>query len=141
MRFAGIKKQEIRETAEQDEGGIMGSQVGVVAAIAMIVVVVLVLMARLGGSERISPERAHELVDGGALLLDVRTPGEFGAGHIEGAVNIPVAELASRLDELGDKSGGIVVYCRSGARSARASAILSGAGFEHVDDLGSMSRW
>lgn len=86
-------------------------------------------------------EQAHALVANGAKLVDVRTPGEFAASHVPGAVNIPVGELGNRLKELGDPSAPIVLYCRSGARSARASGILKKAGFESVHDVGAMSRW
>ena len=90
---------------------------------------------------KISSQRAHELVDGGALLLDVRTPGEFASGHIDGAVNIPVQELAGRLGELDDKQRDIVVYCRSGSRSAQAKRLLAAEGYASVHDLGGIGRW
>ena len=84
---------------------------------------------------------ARALVNDGARLVDVRTPEEFSRDHIEGAVNIPVGELENRLGELGDKQGSVVLYCRSGARSARAKALLESRGFTRVVNLGSMSSW
>ncbi len=96
----------------------------------------------LGGSPaapRIDGTRAQELVSAGAVLLDVRTPAEFHAGHIKGAINIPVGELSRRLDEL-PSDGAVVVYCRSGARSARAARQLSTSGCE-IHDLGPMHAW
>jgi phage shock protein E len=84
---------------------------------------------------------AHALVEKGAVLVDVRTPQEFASGHIDGAVNIPVTDLAVRQAELGDKDQAIVVYCRSGARSASAKRTLEASGFTHVLDLGPMTRW
>lgn len=78
-------------------------------------------------------------VDEGAQLVDVRTPAEFAGGHVRGAVNIPVGDLASRADAL-DASRPVVVYCRSGARSAAAASQLRARGFE-VHDLGPMSAW
>lgn len=83
---------------------------------------------------------ARERVAQGALLLDVRTPAEFGDRHIPGAVNIPLQELAARLSELGPKQRSIVVYCRSGARSAVASQLMRGAGYD-VLDIGGMGSW
>ncbi len=78
----------------------------------------------------------------GALLLDVRTPEEFSAGHVEGAVNVPVQVLGEQLSTLpAKKDQDIVVYCRSGARSARAAGMLKNAGFAKVHDLGGMSNW
>ncbi len=49
-------------------------------------------------------------LDQGALLVDVRTPGEYAEGHLRGAVNVPVGELEGRLDELGVKGAPLVVY-------------------------------
>jgi phage shock protein E len=88
-----------------------------------------------------SPSEARALVANGAMLLDVRTPGEFAAGHIEGARNIPVDQLSARIAEVGPKETPVVVYCRSGARSGRAAALLRSAGFTRVEDVGAMSRW
>lgn len=82
---------------------------------------------------------ARRLVELGALLVDVRTPEEFSAGHIDGAVNIPLQALDRRMGELGPKDRSIVVYCRSGNRSSRARRMLESAGFSAVHDLGAMS--
>ena len=90
---------------------------------------------------RVSPDDAKRHVVDGALLLDVRTPVEFAAARLDGAVNIPVHELVARLDELGDRQRSVVVYCRSGVRSARAKRLLAARGFASVHDLGPMSRW
>lgn len=84
--------------------------------------------------------RARELVANGATLLDVRTHEEFVSHHLEGALNIPVQELPGRLGELGGVRGPIVVYCRSGGRSASAAQLLRGAGHE-VLDLGGIANW
>jgi len=74
------------------------------------------------------------------LLIDVRTPEEFASGHISGAVNIPVESLQSRLSEVSNVQP-IVVYCRSGNRSATASQILEQAGYSNVYDLGGIIDW
>jgi phage shock protein E len=84
---------------------------------------------------------ARALVKDGATLLDVRSPAEHAAGHIDGALNIPVGDLEQRLSELSGKDQPIVVYCRSGARSASAKRVLQGAGFTAVHDLGAAGRW
>jgi rhodanese-related sulfurtransferase len=74
------------------------------------------------------------------LLIDVRTLEEFASGHIEGSVNIPVEEMPGRLDEIpGDAP--VVVYCRSGNRSAAAARILTEAGYAPVYDLGGIQDW
>lgn len=74
------------------------------------------------------------------LLVDVRTPQEFAEGHIPGAVNIPVDALASRLAEV-PQGQPVVVYCRSGNRSATASQILAGAGYTSIYDMGAIFDW
>jgi len=65
--------------------------------------------------------------------VDVRSADEFAEGHIEGAINIPVDDIAARTAELGDKTQPVVVYCRSGKRAARAAATLREAGFTKVE--------
>jgi len=82
-------------------------------------------------------------IPAGALVVDVRTAAEFGGTHFPGAINVPVQEIAGRASELGDKGRPIVVYCRSGHRSAAAKAKLVEAGFTAVIDggaLGAMMR-
>ncbi len=92
-------------------------------------------------SADISAEKARELIKHGALLIDVRTASEFAVGHIEGARNIPVGELAKHSGDLGLKARGVIVYCASGARSAMAKRTLRSAGFQEVYNLGGMSNW
>jgi rhodanese-related sulfurtransferase len=74
------------------------------------------------------------------LLLDVRTPEEFASGHIPGAVNIAVESLMSRLSEV-PQNQPVVVYCRSGNRSATAAQILSDAGYANIYDMGAIFDW
>ena len=94
------------------------------------------------GGPTISGDEAKSLVKQGALLLDVRTTGEFAGGHVEGAVNIPVEELEAKLHAVpAKKDQTIVVYCQSGRRSSTARQILEKAGFSKVVDLGAMSNW
>lgn len=83
---------------------------------------------------------ARRLVEHGAVLLDVRSPFEYAASHLDGAINIPVEELARRTAEL-DPSVPVVVYCLSGHRSEEAGRILTGAGFDEVHDLGSLAGY
>jgi rhodanese-related sulfurtransferase len=91
------------------------------------------------------PTNAKKSVDANdqaALILDVRTAEEFADAHIDGALNIPVQELQQRYVELGqDKQQSIIIYCRSGARSAMAARMLSQLGFTRVKDIGAMSNW
>lgn len=114
----------------------------------LVIAVVLVVFAFLffgRPKPDVDGETARTLIDEeGATLLDVRSVAEFGGGHLPGAINIPVAELGGRLDELEDqKSQGrpIIVYCQSGMRSAHAKKELVRSGFERVHDLGGRHRW
>ncbi|HYR05152.1 MAG TPA: rhodanese-like domain-containing protein [Gallionella sp.] len=70
------------------------------------------------------------------IILDVRTHDEYAAGHIDNALNLPHDELEHRLGEIpGDKSGEIVVYCRSGKRAKIAENILVEKGYKNIKDL------
>jgi len=91
-------------------------------------------------AEQVSGRRARELVHEGAVLLDVRSSFEYALNHLDGAVNIPVDDLPSRLGEL-DPRADVVVYCLSGHRSEQAARVLTGAGFDHVHDLGSIANY
>lgn len=106
---------------------------------ALILVVGAFYWFTLGG--KAPAAEARQLVTGGAKLVDVRTPSEFAAGHLDGAVNLPLGELETRLGELGDRSDPLVVYCRSGARSGQAKRLLESKGFQNVHDVGAMSRY
>ncbi len=90
---------------------------------------------------QVSPAQAHQWVEGGAMLLDVRTEKEFATGHLGGATNVPLPVLRRELASLGDLNGAIVVYCASGVRSSIAKSMLKRLGFTKVADLGPMSRW
>jgi phage shock protein E len=71
-----------------------------------------------------------QLVENGALIVDVRTPGEFKTGHVEGAVNIPFGAVRANLQRLQSHKGPIVAYCRSGQRSSMAVAEMKSLGLE-----------
>jgi len=77
------------------------------------------------------------------VVLDVRSPEEYAAGHIPGAINIPHSELATRLAEIpGAKSTEIVVHCQAGGRAATAEKILVQEGYTDVRDLqGHFGGW
>jgi phage shock protein E len=75
------------------------------------------------------------------LLIDVRTPGEFDRGHLAGALNIPYTEIDKRIgDYAQNKQSRIVVYCRSGRRSAIARDTLVKMGYSQVINAGSYSE-
>lgn len=76
------------------------------------------------------------------LILDVRNPDEYKAGHIPKSRNIPVQELDSKLSSLQSyKEETIIVYCASGGRSSKAATILSNSGFTKVYNLGGISNY
>ena len=81
----------------------------------------------------VTVERAMELIEEkpSLVILDVRTDGEFRDGHIEGATNIPVNELESRLGEL-EKGDELLVYCRTGNRSGTAVNVLKENGYSKI---------
>ena len=89
------------------------------------------------------PALAHKLVANGAVLIDVRTPEEYAERHIDGAINIPVDALESRLAEVskGDTSKPVVVYCHSGNRAGRAKKILVEHSYSQVTNLGGIDDW
>jgi rhodanese-related sulfurtransferase len=95
------------------------------------------------GPDYVDPAQLLSLVSSQTepyLLVDVRTPAEYGAGHIPTSLNLPVTEIplhppAADLDAL------IIVYCGSGVRSARAAAALKGMGYTRVVDFGAVTRW
>lgn len=73
-----------------------------------------------------------QLVKEGALILDVRSKGEYSGGHIQGSLNIPVDQLNSHLTKLKDKNRTIITCCASGMRSASAKSILESNGYTSV---------
>ena len=96
-----------------------------------------------GGSNSVSPSEAVRLINREkAVLIDVCEPGEFAAGHAIGARNVPMGQLAGAKALPTNKTLPVVVLCASGARSARAAALLRKAGHEKaVTVSGGNSAW
>ena len=89
----------------------------------------------------VSVAEADRLRTVGALVLDVREPSEWAAGHIDGATLIPLGTLSGRLGEV-PRDRSIVVVCHSGNRSAQGRDILIAAGFASVTSMdGGMTAW
>jgi rhodanese-related sulfurtransferase len=80
-----------------------------------------------------------QLIEEGAFLVDVRTPGEFAGGHVKGSVNIPLDNLQTQISKFKDKKH-IIVFCRSGNRSGMAKNILEQNGFKNVVNGGTWER-
>lgn len=93
---------------------------------------------------RVSILQATQLINQGkGMVLDVREPAEFSAGHMREAKNIPLTELSNRIGELDKfKSKSVIVVCQSGVRSAKAVAQLKKAGFAEAFSLdGGVAGW
>lgn len=73
-----------------------------------------------------------QLVKEGALILDVRTRGEYASGHIRGSVNISLEKLGKNLHQLKHKNKAVITCCASGMRSSSAKSILKANGFTAV---------
>lgn len=100
---------------------------------------VLVFLLKRGG--QVSSRSAVEYLRGGALVLDVRSAGEFTAGHLPGAVNLPLSEIETAVNrKVKSKDQVVLVYCQSGARSSEARRKLRAMGYEHAFNMGSYRR-
>ena len=91
------------------------------------------LIKNLFGVEKTNYE---QLIKKGAIILDVRSKGEYAGGHIKGSINISVDQLASNLHKLKDKTKPVITCCASGMRSASAKSILKANGFTEVHNGG-----
>ena len=88
----------------------------------------------------LSPERAAELIDAGAVLIDVRRPYEYEGGRIAGARNIEMNELTAHAEEL-PRDRPVIFYCRSGNRSGMAVAAFREAGYDAHNIAGGLQAW
>jgi rhodanese-related sulfurtransferase len=101
------------------------------------------VLSKLFGSSTtaaVGPTDAQGLLRSGALLVDVREQGEWDAGHAPKAKHHPLRGLRASMDRLPQRRT-IVVVCRSGNRSARATKVLTNAGFDAVNLTGGMTAW
>lgn len=92
----------------------------------------------------IQPSEAKEMIDDGTVtVVDVRTQGEYEDAHIENAVLVPLDTIGDAdVTALPDKDATLIVYCRTGVRSAQASAALARLGYTHVYDMdGGITSW
>jgi rhodanese-related sulfurtransferase len=90
--------------------------------------------------KQIDALEAKDRMDSGSILIDVREPQEWQAGHAQGARHIPLAQLDQRQREL-PTGRPIITVCRSGARSARAASLLVAQGREVSNLRGGMRAW
>jgi len=100
---------------------------------------------RATGGPSVSPSQATQLMNREeALVLDVREAGEYGAGHILGAKNVPLSRIDSGGAEIAGKKKDrpVILYCESGNRSAKAAAALKAQGYTRVLNLaGGIGAW
>jgi rhodanese-related sulfurtransferase len=116
----------------------------IVVAFASGAMLIWPLVRRGAGGPWVSATQATHLINReDALVVDVREPGEYGAGHILGAKNVPLARLGAAPGELGKKKDRpVIIYCESGNRSAKALAALKAQGFTRTFNLaGGLDGW
>lgn len=108
-----------------------------VAAVA-IVAIAYVFLRRSG---QITAQDAEAYLKSGAPIVDVRTPAEYNASHIPGAINIPLDEIGATLpSRLPDKTQPILLHCQAGTRSGVAKRKLTALGYSKAFNLGSYTR-
>ena len=101
------------------------------------------LYSQNGGNGSLSADDLQRMIQTGSptyLLVDVRTPGEYKDGYIPSAVNIPLQQIAESPPRV-DKESLVIVYCRSGNRSAQAAGLLKEMGYTNIVDFGGINRW
>ena len=97
------------------------------------------LMISKGG--QISAKDATSYLKSGALVIDVRSPGEFSSGHLTNAINLPLDEIETALPKrVPDKSQVLLLHCASGMRSGVAQKKLNRLGYPNAFNLGSYGR-
>ena len=95
----------------------------------------------LRGSRQISTHDALEQLKQGALVIDVRTPGEFASGHLANAINLPLDEIEAAIPRrVRDKNQALLLHCQSGVRSGVARKKLIALGYPKAFNLGSYGR-
>jgi rhodanese-related sulfurtransferase len=90
------------------------------------------LLGKLFGMKSVNYQ---QLVQEGAVIVDVRSPGEFQGGHIKGSINVPLQSIQSSLGKI-PKNKTVITCCASGMRSASAKSILKSAGYADVHNGG-----
>lgn len=99
----------------------------------------------MGKYQTITAEDAKVLIDDNgdaATIVDVRTKEEYDAGHIKGAINIPNEEIKdTKPEQISDINALILIYCRSGNRSAEAAQKLVKMGYNNLYDFGGINDW
>ncbi len=95
------------------------------------------LKSVFGGTAAAGNSQLDEVRAQGAVIIDVRSPGEFAGGHAAEAVNIPLDQLEQKLGVIKNYKKPIIVCCASGMRSGRAKELLASKGITDLHDAGS----
>lgn len=90
--------------------------------------------------QEIDIDRTAEALRLGQMVIDVREPAEYVAGHVPGVVHIPMGQLPGRLDEL-DRTRPVLVICATGNRSGVMAEVLAAAGFDAASVTGGTTAW
>jgi len=107
----------------------------------LIVIAVLVVLFVFKKSGEVSAAKVSELMGAGAVVVDVRTVGEYQNGHIDGVVNIPMDRFAEDIATVApDKDTPLLLHCGSGTRSGMVRRTARRMGYTSVHNLGSYSR-
>lgn len=91
--------------------------------------------------QRISAQQAQQLIQEGAVVLDVRSVDEYTRGHLPGAICLPLDEISRATTVVPDRNRATILYCGSGIRSARAAAVLTAGGWTRIYNLGPITAW
>jgi rhodanese-related sulfurtransferase len=89
-------------------------------------------------SENVTVAELNDATD--PVLVDVREPNEYATGHVPGAINIPLDQLAARVEDVPDKEP-VYVICQAGNRSTQGATILNGLGYQAVSVDGGTQAW
>lgn len=115
----------------------------VAAAVVAIMLIYSYLGDKISGYKSVNTDEATRLFNDDAFVLDVRSASEYKDGYIGTAINIPSTDIGSNLGRLpNDKEAPVLVYCLSGARSARAASTMAKNGYTNVNNLsGGINAW
>jgi len=109
--------------------------------ILLIIACIIIGLFAIKRMSLVSADKARQLLKQGAVVIDVRNPGEFNSGHVPGAINIPLGEIRSEVPRrFPDKNRALLLHCLSGGRSGMARQQLRSLGYADAYNLGSYSR-
>lgn len=118
-----------------------------------IIIIIAIVILGLGGlffitqnknssadTPKLTMQSINSNIASGGQLIDVRTPAEYTAGHIDGAINLSLQDIQAGTMPTASKDKPIYLYCHSGNRSNQATIILKSAGYQKITDLGAITN-